>query len=260
MNIKKSLESRIRGWFPKDFSLSRNQRTRIIDHLMRPRFFQVAYGVMLSALLATPFGIYHSRVEPYITGYLWGYYLPIGYVGLLLGIVAVLYPRLNRLKSLRFSAFLLFIGLSLFLAFLFSPKDYFINLINGTKFSPAQIDVDFALGNSAVLGLSLFSIAFGSISFIRGWVPKEPNVLSHQRTSSHKTPKIGVQIGIVAFIMGFAGALLGAFGVSLGLFSGLGMFVWPILIGIALAMVAAVIVIRKKNNQERERMTREVKT
>lgn len=96
---------------------------------------------------------------------------------------------------------------------------------------------------------------------IRGWLPKEPQAPSCQLKTNRKPPKIRTQIWIVAFIMGFAGGLLGAFGVSLGLFSGLCVYVWPILFGIALAMVvAAVIVIRKKNNQERERMTREMKT
>jgi MFS family permease len=176
MNVKKYLANRIRGWLPKELSLPRNQRTKMVDHLMRLQLLRLAYGVMLGALLVTPFGVYHSRVEPYITGYLWGYNLPVGYVGLLLGMVAVLYPRLHALRRLRFSAFMLFIGLSLFLTFLFSPKDYLINLLHGTNFSPAQIDVDFVLGNSAVLGLSILSIVLGLASFIRGWLPKEPNV------------------------------------------------------------------------------------
>jgi hypothetical protein len=87
---------------------------------------------------------------------------------------------------------------------------------------------------------------------IRGWLPKEPHSSGYQRITNHKSPRIRCQIGIVAFIMGFAGGLLGAFGVSLGLFSGLGVYVWPILIGVVLAMVAAVIVIRKKNNEEQK--------
>jgi hypothetical protein len=179
MNALKSLENRLRGWLPKELSLPRNQRTRMVDHFMRFQLLRLAYGVMLGALLFTPFGVYHSRVEPYITGYLWGYNLPIGYVGLLFGITVVLYPRFNALRRLRFSSFMPFIGLFLLLSFFVSPKDYFINLIHGTNFSSVQIDVDFAVGNSAVLGLSLLSIAFGLVSFIRGWLPKEPNLPSN---------------------------------------------------------------------------------
>jgi hypothetical protein len=173
MNLKEYLEKRIRGWLPKELSLPRNQRTRMVDQFMRLQLLRLAYGVILGALLVTPFGAYHSRVEPYIIGYLWGYHLPIGYVGLLLGIAVVLYPRLNKLRSLRFSSFMPFIGLFLLLSIFFSPKYYFINLIHGTNFSPWQIDVDFPVGNSAVLGLSILSIVFGLVTFIRGWLPKE---------------------------------------------------------------------------------------
>jgi hypothetical protein len=71
MNLKKHLENSIRGWLPKELTLPRNQRTRIVDQFMRLHFLRLAYGVMLGALLVTPFGVYHSRVEPYVTGYLW---------------------------------------------------------------------------------------------------------------------------------------------------------------------------------------------
>ena len=166
MNPKKYLEKHIRGWIPKEFSLPSHQRIKTVDHLMRVQLLRLTYGVMLGALLVTPFGVYHSRSEPYITGSLWGYHLPIGYVGLLLGIAVILYPRLNTLRSLRFSSFMPFIGLFLLLSVFFSPNDYFINLLHGTNFSSGQIDVDFPLGNLAVLWLSLLSIAFGLVSFV----------------------------------------------------------------------------------------------
>lgn len=180
---------------------------------MQLQLLRVAYGVMLGALLFIPFGVYHSRVEPYITGYLWGYNLPVGYIGLLLGAAVILYPRLHALRRLRLNAFLSLIGLSLFLTFLFSPKDYFINIINGTNFSPAQIDVDFAVGNSAVLGLSILSIAFGLVSFIRGWLPEEPNLNGVKRTMGRRNlvnkPVLGVvlvSLGVVALFVSFLAA------------------------------------------------------
>jgi amino acid permease len=84
---------------------------------------------------------------------------------------------------------------------------------------------------------------------IRGWLPKKPHSSGCQRITNHKSTRIGRQIGIVAFIMGFAGGLLGAFGVSLGLFSGLGMYVLPILSAIALSIAVAVIMIQKKKTK-----------
>ena len=209
MNPKKYLKNHIRGWLPKELSLPTHQRIKMVDHIMRLQLLRLVYGVILGALLVTPFGVYHSRSEPYIIGSLWGYHLPIGYVGLLLGLLVVLYPRLSTLRSLKFSSLMIFIGLSLLLSFLFFPKDYFINLLHGTSFSSSQIDVDFSLGNSAVLGLSLLSIIFGLISVftrypkkeatdqseelkpvnpkrylsrVRGWLPEEPNLRSIKRT------------------------------------------------------------------------------
>jgi hypothetical protein len=211
MKLRKHLAAFMRGWLPKEFSLPSYQRIKMIDHFMRLHFLRLAYGVMLGALLVMPFGVYHSRVEPYITGYLWGYNLPIGYLGLLLGIAAVLYPRLNTLRSLRFSSFMPIIGLTLFLTFLFSPKDYFINLVHGTNFSSVQIDVDFAVGNSAVLGLSILSIAFGLVSFIRGWLPKEPNRHSIKSTigrqsSVNKRILILFSVSLTCFVL-FVGGM-----------------------------------------------------
>jgi len=173
MKLIRDLENRLRGWLPKEGSLPRQRRIEMVDRFSRFQFFRLTYGLTMCALLVVPFGVYHSIVEPYVVGSLWGYNLPIGYIGLLLGIMAILYPRLT-LRSIRFSAFMTIIGLSLLLTFVFSPSYYFINLLHSTSFSPSQIDVDLALGNSAVLGLSLLSIVTGLISFV-GAVKKVTN-------------------------------------------------------------------------------------
>jgi hypothetical protein len=100
-----------------------------------------------------------------VAGALWGYQLPVGYVGLLLGVLMAVYPKVGKLKTLPFSLLMVIAGASLGAALLFSPNTYFINLLHGTHFSPSQIDVDFALGNPAVLGLSLLSLAGGLVAF-----------------------------------------------------------------------------------------------
>ena len=164
MKHKTTIEQRIRGWLPKETSLPSSQTVNMFNLLKRFELVRLAYGIMLGSLLVTPFGVYHSRSEPYIIGYLWGYDLPIGYIGLLLGIVVVLYPRLNALRSLRLSSLMPFIGLVLLLSFFFTPSYYFVNLLHGTSFASFQIDVDFQLGNLVVMGLSLLSIVFGLAS------------------------------------------------------------------------------------------------
>ncbi len=165
---------------------------------MRFQAVRFVYGLMLSGLLFTPFIFYHSRAEPYIMGTLWGYQLPIGYVGLLLGILAVIYPRLNLLKNLRFSTIMAISGLALLAALIFNPSDYLINTLNGTNFTPSQMDVDASLGSLAVVWLSFLSITVGLVwsailgfrkkqskrpnpnkhdaRTIRGWLPKENNL------------------------------------------------------------------------------------
>jgi len=122
---------------------------------------------MLFAILFTPFGVYHSRSEPYIIGNLWGYDLPIGYIGLASGLLVILYQKIDFLKKSKFGSIMIIIGIFLLLSFLFSPKDFFINLLNGTSFSAGQIDIDSPVGNSAVWGLSLFSIITGLLLRIK---------------------------------------------------------------------------------------------
>ena len=125
-------------------------------------FLRLAYGAVLISLLFVPFGAYHSRVEPYISGFLWGYHLPVGYAALVSGLVVILYPKLTALKG-RLDFLVVAIGLVLLLSFMLSPKDFFINLLHGTSFSSAQIDVDSPVGNVTVWGLSLFTLALGFV-------------------------------------------------------------------------------------------------
>jgi hypothetical protein len=143
-----------------------NLAIKMFNPLRHFQIIHLVYSILLGALLVTPFGVYHSLSEPYITGYLWGYNLPIGYIGLLLGTIIILYPKVNPLKSLKFSSLMPFIGLFLLLTLIFSPNHYFINLQHGTSFSSAQIDVDFQLGNSAVVFFSFLSIVLGLASAV----------------------------------------------------------------------------------------------
>ena len=125
------------------------------------RLLRWVYGLVLAAILFTPFGVYHSLSEPYITGYLWGYNLPIGYVGLASGLLAISYKKIDSLNKVDLGSIMIVIGVFLILTFLLEPKDFFINLLHGTSFGAGQIDIDYQVGNSAVLGLSLFSIIKG---------------------------------------------------------------------------------------------------
>ena len=71
---------------------------------------RLVYGVVLAAMLFASFGVYHSLSEPYIIGYLWGYNLPIGYVGLVSGLLAIYYKKIDSLKKLKFGSIMIVVG------------------------------------------------------------------------------------------------------------------------------------------------------
>jgi hypothetical protein len=124
------------------------------------KVLRVVYGTLLVAVLFVPFGTYHSTVEPYVTGTLWGYQLPVGYVGLVAGLAVLFSPKLQLLKG-RLDFAVVTIGLVLLLSMLLSSREFFINLVNGTNFTTTQLNVDSSVGNLVVWGLSLLSLALG---------------------------------------------------------------------------------------------------
>lgn len=119
---------------------------------------RLAYGLTLIAILFIPFGSYHSFGEPAIYGVLWGYHLPVGYVALVLGVLVIFFPKMILASNYGFGATMVVIGLFLMLSLLLYPKQYSINLIHGTN---VTADIDYPVGNSVTLFLSLFSIVVG---------------------------------------------------------------------------------------------------
>lgn len=99
---------------------------------------RVLFGVLFMALLIFPFGVYHSMVGPFISGCLWGFKLPVGYVGFIVGLLLILYPKLPFAKSVGFGHFLM-IGAAFVLISLWAPGEVFINLWHGTSI-PYDVD------------------------------------------------------------------------------------------------------------------------
>ena len=67
---------------------------------MTLQFLRIAYGAVLFAVFFLPFGLYHTMVEPYVSGAVWGFMLPVGYVAAASGIVVIFYPRFKMLRRL----------------------------------------------------------------------------------------------------------------------------------------------------------------
>ena len=135
---------------------------------MHSCFLRLAYNAMLAALFFVSFGVYHSISEPYIQGCLFGYELPVGYVGLFLGILVIASPKLAFLKNKNFGSLMLLSGLLLFLALVLSPKEYFVNLIHRASFDYSHVDVKYSIGSTLAMWLSFLSFAIGLALWIRG--------------------------------------------------------------------------------------------
>jgi hypothetical protein len=75
---------------------------------------------------------------------------------------------------------------------------------------------------------------------VRGWFPTEPTLTTHSALDGYRFPKFVRWMAIAVVAGTIAGALLGVVGSFLGLTSGVGVYVWPIItaviIGIAIGL------------------------
>ncbi len=125
--------------------------------MMALQFLRIAYGVVLFAVFFLPFGLYHTMTEPYVSGALWGFMLPVGYIAAASGIVVIFYPRFKTLRRLGLGYLLMVVGVSLLLSLLLYPRELSISLLHGTN----MIDIDYSTFSGAVFWLSLLSIITG---------------------------------------------------------------------------------------------------
>jgi len=125
---------------------------------MALRYLRWAYGAMLVAVLFLPFGVYHTMTEPYVSGALWGFMLPVGYVAAASGVAVILYPRSHLLKRLGFGYLLTLVGVFMLLSMLMFPRELSISLLHGTN----MIDMDYSIFTGAVFWMALFSIGAGT--------------------------------------------------------------------------------------------------
>jgi hypothetical protein len=100
-------------------------------------------------------------------GTLWGYHLPIGYLGLASGLLVMAYPKTGLTKKMSFASLMIVIGFLLIITALLTPKEYFVSLIHQANPNTALIDIDYPIGNWLVWGLTLFSVTIGLLLKIR---------------------------------------------------------------------------------------------
>lgn len=121
------------------------------------QILRLAYGAVLIAVLFLPFGLYNTMTEPYVSGVVWGFMLPVGYIAAVSGVAVIFYPRSRLLRRLGFGYFLIAVGVSLLLSSGLYPRELSISLLHGTN----MIDIDYSTFTGAVFWLSLLSIIAG---------------------------------------------------------------------------------------------------
>ena len=124
---------------------------------MALQILRLAYGAVLIAVLFLPFGLYNTMAEPYVSGAVWGFMLPVGYVAAVSGVAIIFYPRSRVLRKLGFDYLLIVVGVSLLLSSWLYPRELSISLLHGTN----AIDIDYSTFTGAVFWLSLLSVAAG---------------------------------------------------------------------------------------------------
>ena len=125
--------------------------------VMGLQILRLAHGAMLIAVLFLPFGLYNTMAEPYVSGAVWGFMLPVGYVAAASGLAIIFYPRSKLLRRLGLSYLLMVIGVSLLLSLRLYPRSLSISLLHGTN----MIDIDYSAFTGVVFWLSLLTVAVG---------------------------------------------------------------------------------------------------
>ncbi len=111
------------------------------------RLLCLAYGALLKSVLFLPFCVYQTMAEPYASGILWGFMLPVGYVAAASGVAVILYPSARILKRLCFEYLLILISSLMPLSVFLFPRELSVEFLHGTP----VIDLDY----STFTGLSL---------------------------------------------------------------------------------------------------------
>ena len=143
----------------------------LVMRVMALQLLRLAYGAVLIAVLFVPFGLYHTMAEPYVSGALWGFMLPVGYVAAASGVTVILYSRSTLLRRLGFGYLLMVIGVSLLLSLLLFPRELSISLLHGTN----MIDMDYSTFTGAVFWLSLLSLGAGIAIKVTRIFPRQPD-------------------------------------------------------------------------------------
>ena len=100
-------------------------------------FVGIIVGLLLIASAFVPLGPYHFVGEADITGVLWNFMLPTGWLSLIFGVILLFHMRLG-IKNMRL-AMLILVASGSIIIFRFQDVDYFLSLWHGVN---GEFDVD----------------------------------------------------------------------------------------------------------------------
>ena len=130
---------------------------------------RIVLGFGFFSNLVLPFGVYHSYVEPYVTDYLWGYKMPFAWIGFLVGLLLLAYPRTPLVKKLNVGQLLVLGGIILLASLLAMPllTNNILNLWHGTDTNAWDVDRETLILWPLILSIS--SIVTGVVLSRRSW-------------------------------------------------------------------------------------------
>ena len=120
-------------------------------------FVSLIIGFLILALAFVPIGAYHGLGDMDISGTLWNFMLPTGWLSIITGIVLLIHKRIS-LKNKRLAYVMFSFSLLLLMLFLLQDVDYHLSLWHGIKDSNFDVD-SFILTYVSAFTLILSTIA-----------------------------------------------------------------------------------------------------
>ena len=121
-------------------------------------FLSIVIGLFFIASEFVPLGAYHYIGEANITGVLWNFMLPSGWLALIVGVVLLFHGRIG-LENKRLALFMFVVSLSIII-FRFLDVDYSLGLWHGIKGNfdvDARVPIPFVIALASLLA-SIFLI------------------------------------------------------------------------------------------------------
>lgn len=124
-------------------------------------YIAIIVGLLFIVSAFVPLGPYHFLGEANITGVLWNFMVPTGWLAIIVGVVLLFHSKLG-LTNKRLAIFMFAASLSV-IVFRFQDVDYFLSLWHGVK---GEFDVDRGFGSLIQFAIALLSVLAGLLVIV----------------------------------------------------------------------------------------------